>query len=88
MAEASCTPGPWEVVQLNTFGPFAIRMNYSGEKTFYGVGQIARENDAKAIASLPDLLRALTELRDWYEDFTGLPACAANSALAKAWGKA
>ena len=31
-----------------------------------------------------ELLAALRELRSWYEDHTGLPACNANSAIANA----
>ena len=79
------TPGQWEHVRLSgVCGPHAIRMKYNDDKTFYGVREIAREEDARAIAALPDVIAALIELRDWYVDFTGLPAVNANAALAKA----
>ena len=81
------TPGPWDLVSLSgVCGPYAIRMFYSEGKTFYGVRGIAREEDARAIAALPDVIDALIELRDWYVDHTGLPACNANAAIAKATG--
>lgn len=83
---AAHTPGPWELVQLNRFGPFAIRMQYSGEKTFYGVREIHREQDARVIAAAPEILAALVELRDWYVEYVGLPAARANAAIAKATG--
>lgn len=38
----------------------------------------ARAADKARIAELES---ALTELRDWYQDHTGLPACRANAAL-------
>lgn len=43
--------------------------------------------NAKMMAAAPDMLAALVELRDWYTEFTGLPAVAANAAIAKAEGK-
>ncbi len=42
--------------------------------------------DARLIAAAPELLDSLKELRDWYKDATGLPAVAANAAIAKAEG--
>ncbi len=42
--------------------------------------------DAHLIAAAPDLLDALKELRDWYQEHIGLPACAANAAISKATG--
>jgi len=33
-------------------------------------------------ARIAELESALTELRDWYQDHTGLPACRANATLA------
>jgi hypothetical protein len=38
----------------------------------------------KLIAAAPELLEALVELSDWYTEHTGLPAAAANAAIAKA----
>ena len=43
--------------------------------------------DAHLIAAAPDLLDALKELRGWYQEHIGLPACAANAAIAKATGE-
>ena len=40
--------------------------------------------NARLIAAAPELLAALVELRDWYTEHTGLPAVAANAAIAKA----
>lgn len=41
-------------------------------------------DNARLIAAAPELLEALQELRDWYEENTGLPACQANAAINKA----
>ena len=83
------TPGPWEHVRLSGLcGPHAIRMPYAEGKTFYGVREIAREEDAVLIAALPKILEALVELRDWYAEYTGLPAVKANAALSAATGEA
>jgi hypothetical protein len=48
------------------------------------VGDSFKPADAYLIQAAPELLTALIELRDWYEDHTGLPACAANAAISKA----
>lgn len=54
---------PWEVVSLSGIsGPFAIRMAYNDEKTFYGIRQIYRREDAALTSSAPDLLRALEDI--------------------------
>lgn len=79
------TAGPWEMVRLSgVCGPYAIRMSYAGNKTFYGVREIARETDAMAISAIPELIAAICELADWYEENIGLPACSARAAIAKA----
>ncbi len=85
---SATTPGPWEHVRLSgVCGPNAIRMPYNNTQTFYGVREIARTEDARLISAAPDLLNALVELRDWYVAHTGMPACNANAAIAKALGK-
>ena len=65
MSGAVHTPGPWEVVKLSGIGgPHSIRMKYSGDKTFYGVRQIHRLEDARLIAAAPELLEALVDVLD------------------------
>jgi len=46
--------------------------------------QIHKMNQERAAdkARIAELESALTELRDWYQDHTGLPACRANATLA------
>ena len=64
---AAHTAGPWEVVNLSGVGgPHSIRMAYSGDKTFYGVRQIHRKEDAHAIAAVPELLATLIALEKWF----------------------
>ena len=66
---AAHTPGPWEHVRLSgVCGPHAIRMIYNGDKTFYGVREIAREEDARAIAALPALLDLLCDALEIIDD--------------------
>lgn len=89
MVEAKHTPGPWTRVRLSgVCGPNAIRMAYNDVQTFYGVREIAREEDAALIGAAPDMFEALVELRDWYAEHVGLPAVKANAAIAKATGGA
>ncbi|WP_370171376.1 hypothetical protein [Sphingobium abikonense] len=88
MSDFKGTPGPWEMVRLSgVCGPYAIRMPYNGDKTFYGVREIAREVDAQAISAIPELIATLSELAQWYEENVGLPACSARAAIAKALGE-
>jgi hypothetical protein len=62
------TPGPWEVVGLSGIGgPFAIRMAYNSEKTFYGVRQIHRREDANLIAAAPKMRTTLEKLERWFD---------------------
>ena len=49
------------------------------EAAFVGANEIERLEKQR-----DELLAALRELRSWYEDHTGLPACNANSAIANA----
>ena len=68
MSGAVHTPGPWEVVSLSGVGgPYSIRMTYSGDKTFYGVRQIHRKEDAHAIAAVPEMLSTLIALEKWFD---------------------
>ena len=72
--------------------PEDIRSNLWHIRVAEGLGGSMRgycgERRARLVAAAPDLLEALKELRDWYKDATGLPACRANAAIAKAEGKA
>lgn len=93
---AQHTTGPWEVVRMNQFGPHAIRMAYAGDKTFYGVRQIHRAEDAALIAAAPDLLAALQGAMDILGraesnasgnpefDYVGPSVAACRAAIAKA----
>ena len=47
---------------------------------------VCSSRDAHLIAAAPDLLDALKELRNWYQEHIGLPARAANAAISKATG--
>lgn len=63
----SHTPGPWEVVALNGFGPFAIRMptpQGTKQPTHYGIGQIGTAENASLVAAAPDLLATLKAISD------------------------
>lgn len=82
---AAHTPGPW----------FARKDPNSLDNDDWCVGTgpenidkvaVCSACDAHLIAAAPDLLDALKELRDWYQEHIGLPACAANAAIAKATG--
>ena len=93
------TPGPW-IWDGNTLRPeqpdpqrsqVHSILDADGGFGFLGSDwrQTAAELDAdrRLIAAAPELLEALQELRDWYQEFIGLPACAANAAIAKATGQ-
>lgn len=85
------TKGPW-YVSTDTDEPDVVcELHTSGLAHFLIVPSAENElgdifADARLIAATPCLLAALEELRDWYERYTGLPACNANSAIAKALG--
>ena len=96
---AAHTPGPWEPVRLNQFGPHAIRMPFNDTQTFYGVRQIHRDGDARLIAAAPDLLDALEGCHEVMHQATAVLSandCAsvaammakARAAIAKAKGDA
>lgn len=62
------TQGSWDVVSLSGIsGPYAIRMAFNDEKTFYGVRQIHRREDADLIASAPVMRHALLGLESWFD---------------------
>ena len=92
MSGAKHTPGPWEVVALNGFGPFAIRMATppgTKQPTHYGVGQIGTIENARLIAAAPELLAALSALLPEVSDFMAEcpEVAAARAAIAKAEGR-
>lgn len=78
------TPGPWKA----TKDPHGHASDYCiGMQTDKArIDRVATCSacDAALIAAAPELLAALVELRDWYTEHTGLPAVAANAAIAKA----
>lgn len=84
------TPGPWRYCKTNgspTHGEHVIagsKPGYLAEVRDCGSGDVGA--NARLIAAAPELLAALVELRDWYTEHTGLPAVAANAAIAKAVG--
>lgn len=84
------TLGPWRYVRENgspSTGQHMIKgaiPGYLAEVRDCGSGDVIA--NARLIASAPELLAALVELRDWYEEHTGLPAVSANAAIAKAFG--
>jgi len=55
---------------------------YLAEVRDCGSGDVGA--NARLITAAPELLAALVELRDLYTELTGLPAAAANAAIAKA----
>lgn len=82
----------WELVRLSSIsGPFAIRMDYDGERTFYGAQMIAREKDAQLMVAAPKLLKALKRLLEYgdvfrYRDGEVSPYEQALEAIRKAEG--
>ena len=84
------TPGPWRYCKTNgspTHGEHVVagaKPGYLAEVRDCGSGHVVA--NARLIASAPELLAALVELRDWYAEHTGLPAVSANAAIAKAVG--
>ena len=84
-SETAFTPGPWRYAPTNSGHMIAgATPGYLAEVRDCGSGGL-KANIALILAA-PDLLAALIDLRDWYEDFTGLPAAAANAAIRKACG--
>lgn len=85
MSGAAHTPGPW----IARKDPNAINPDDwcvgTGPQNIDKVA-VCSFRDAHLIAAAPDLLDALKELRDWYQEHIGLPACAANAAISKATG--
>ena len=69
----------WAMDGCETYNGESVRLRGSEEK----------EANAQLLAAAPELLDALIELRDAYQEFMGLPACKANAAIAKAtWSAA
>ena len=92
MGTSKHTPGPWEVVALNGFGPFAIRMGTpkgTGHPTHYGVGQIGTEANARLIAAAPELLAGLKALISELPNYMAKSKAVseASAAIAKAEGR-
>ena len=59
------TPKPWEVISLSGIGgSYAIKMNWNGQKTYYGVQGIHREADACLISAAPEMYEALRNLEN------------------------
>lgn len=84
--EAKFTPGPWRYAPTNSGHMIAgAKPGYLAEVRDCGSGKL--EANVALILASPDLLAALIGLRDWYEDFTGLPAAEANAAIRKAHGE-
>jgi hypothetical protein len=91
------TPGPWywddeDALPWTDYdgvehAPFLVDRNGRYVMTGSDI-RIPKEANARLISAAPELLEALKELRDWYKDATGLPAVAANAAIAKAEGRA
>jgi hypothetical protein len=88
------TPGPWRVVERGPqtrTGP-ALRIFGGGDDHNFPVCDPVRDDDARLIAAVPDLLAALAALvDDSWSDISGQPCVpnkatveAARAALAKA----
>ena len=82
---AAHTPGPWFARK----DPNALDNDdwcvCTGPENIDKVA-VCSARDAHLIAAAPDLLDALKELRNWYQEHIGLPARAANAAISKATG--
>ena len=87
MSGAAHSPGPWIAVHCaDDGGEFSIHAA-NGIHVALSIGGTKSEAaNAHLIAAAPDLLDALKELRNWYQEHIGLPACAANAAISKATG--
>jgi len=83
--ELKHTPGPWSIRQESVW---SVGTDHEMSALVYGCTDEEEEANAHLIAAAPDLLEALKELRDWYRENVGLPACKANAAIAKAEGRA
>lgn len=92
MSESKHTPGPWTGAQSNEHEIIIVGRGpvVSGCIAVVSLAWIHADQrkeqvaNAHLIAAAPDLLSALKELRDWYTNFTKLPAAKANAAIAKA----
>ncbi|MEO1830001.1 MAG: hypothetical protein ABGX82_14415 [Pseudomonas sp.] len=64
----------------NTAFGYNMKPTPDGDFVLFCHHESARAADKARIAELE---AALAELRDWYQDHTGLPACRANAALSQ-----
>lgn len=91
------TPGPWIRDGLTVYSLVSngfrkgIELFVNRFSVFIKAGRSCSAEEAEAnarlIASAPELLEALIELRDGYLENVGLPAVRANAAIAKATGE-
>lgn len=87
MSEGKHTPGPWEIGELDMNGQRIVRGEHIEICTCWHhcVGSIEREmeENARLIASAPDMLEALEEALEWdgVDDY-GVEAVWANKARA------
>ena len=78
----------WCASRWNSHTPTAVVA--MDDDSIVGVRLVAEcdtPETARLVAAAPELLDALKEMRDWYQKYIGLPACAANAAIAKATGE-
>ncbi len=89
---AAHTPGPWVVspygdgFEVESAAGICIAQTQQLRPIKKKEDHDERKSNACLIAAAPDLLEALKELRGWYQEHSGLPACAANAAISKATG--
>ncbi len=87
MSQHMHAPGPWIARHdPDDGGEFSIRAANGIHVALTVGGTRSEAANALVIAAAPELLEALQELRDWYQEHTGLPACSANAAIKKATG--
>jgi len=88
-ARTQHTPGPWQVND-NTLGEFSI-LNSRGDMRVATVafGQVADTANARLIASAPDLLAVLEQVRDFWAGGDAPEALenAIHAAIARAKGE-
>lgn len=88
--EIKHTPGPWEKGKGNTITKSdGLKITLKSPQAAAPEAETEERisHDARLIAAAPELLEALIELRDFYRNFTGMPAAKANSVIKKALGQ-